>query len=445
MVSLANLDAAWLFDSLIKLPFQNEIKTCWLAYSGGVDSQVLLHLLSCLKKSQGIDVRAVYIDHGLQSESKDWRQHCADSCLSLCIPFQSISVNAQPLQGESPEATARHARYKALENLIEDNDCLLTAQHQDDQAETFLLQLFRGAEAAGLASMPFYSAFSKGWHARPLLNASQQQLLDYAKQNDLHWVEDPSNRDCKFDRNLIRHTFIPKLKERWPSIDKTLSNAAHQQAENKQLIEQLAAEDLKKIETIETGLSIDDLKKLSEARCRNVLRFWIKQQGFNVAPRKILQQLLQQVFHAKNDAMPEIHWSNVVAHRFRNTLYVLFDVEHDATQTFQWQANDELRIESLNVQLKMSKTYEAGLSKEILNQTLHVCFRQGGEKIQPLGRNARHSLKKLFQEAGVPPWQREKIPLIYLQDELIAVAGYWVSESFKAENNEPAYFPNIIG
>jgi len=444
MVSSANLDSSWFFDSLKKFPAQSEIKTWWLAYSGGVDSQVLLHLLSQLKQTHNVDVRAVYIDHGLQQESKQWQQHCAASCESLSIPFQAISVNAIASKGESPEATARQARYTALAKLIEHDHCLLTAQHQDDQAETFLLQLFRSAGAAGLSAMPFYTLFSNGWHVRPLLNVNQQQILDYAEKNNLSWVEDPSNQDHKYDRNLIRHTFIPVLKKRWPGIERTISVAAQQQAENKLLLDELAYEDLEKIDSANNSLSVDSLKKLSEARCRNVLRHWIKGLGFDVAPRRVMQQILLQIFHAKEDAMPDIRWSNLVVHRFKNRLYILINVEHDATQTFQWHGRDVLKIDSLGMQLTMQQTSTVGLKEDVLSQELQVRFRQSGEKIQPAGRSGRHSLKKLFQEASVPPWERSKIPLIYLNNELIAVTGYWISEDYKAEKNSAAYFPACV-
>jgi tRNA(Ile)-lysidine synthase len=443
MVSSANLDSNWLFDSLKQFPAQSEIKTWWLAYSGGVDSQVLLHLLSQLKKTHRIDLRAVYIDHGLQLDSKLWQQHCAESCELLSIPFQSISVNAEAPRGESPEASARQARYAALAQLIESDHCLLTAQHQDDQAETFLLQLFRSAGAAGLSAMPFHANFSKGWHVRPLLNVNQQQILSYAKKNNLSWVEDPSNQNNKYDRNLIRNTFMPLLKKRWPSIERIISIAAQQQAENKVLIDELASEDLLSINSENNSLHVDDLKVLSEARCRNVLRHWIKQQGFVVAPRKVMQQIIFQVFNAKEDALIDVRWSNAIVHRFRNQLYILPEIDHDESQVFQWHASEPLLIDSLNLKISMQLTSEFGLREDVLDYELQVRFRQSGEKIQPAGRQGNHSLKKLFQEVSVPPWERSRVPLIYLGEELIAVAGYWVDENFKADKNSVAYFPVV--
>jgi tRNA(Ile)-lysidine synthase len=443
MVSSLNLDANWLAEALKQFPAQAEIKTWWLAYSGGVDSQVLLHLLAQLKSTHNLDLRAVYIDHGLQPQSAQWQQHCADCCAALAIPFQCISVTAKAARGESPEAAARQARYTALANLIEHNHCLLTAQHQDDQAETFLLQLFRSAGAAGLSAMPFYTPFAAGWHLRPLLNINQQNILDYAIENNLSWVEDPSNQQLKYDRNLLRHTVMPSLKKRWPSIARTISIAAQQQAENNVLIETLARQDLEKINARNNSLSIEDLQCLSAPQCRNVLRYWIKLQGFDIAPRRVMQQIMQQSFHGREDAQPEIKWSDAVVRRFKKRLYVLANIDHDASQVLPWRGDEILVIDALGVQLTMQQTTAVGLKPEVLEQMLRVRFRQGGEKIQPAGRVGQQSLKKLFQQASVPPWERSRIPLIYLNNELIAVAGYWIAEAYRAEKDSVAYWPEI--
>ncbi len=443
MVSSANLDSQKLFKSLKTFPDYSEIKTWWLAYSGGVDSQVLLHLLSQLKSQYKLDVRAVYIDHGLQKESRQWQQHCKESCLSLNIPFQSFSVYAHAARGESPEATARTARYAALSKLINKNHCLLTAQHQDDQAETLLLQLFRGAGSAGLAAMPFYAEFSAGWHVRPLLNFSQKVIMDYAQQHQLPWVEDPSNKNNKYDRNFIRNQITPLLKQRWPSIEKTISNSADLQSENKKLLEILAAEDLSKIDLENNILCIDDLKKLEEIRLRNLLRYWIRKQQFDIPSRKIMQQIIQQLLYSSEDSTPNIRWSGVEMHRYKNRIYINSVTDHNEKQIFQWDGVEPLILDSINRKLFMRCCQGKGLIKNIIGKTLKVSFRQGGEKIKPAGRDGTHSLKKLFQEAEVPPWLRPCIPLIYLDDELIAVTGHWIADAYSVSKEESGYWPEI--
>ncbi len=434
------LDGETLQQQLKQFATSKQIKTWWLAYSGGVDSQVLLHLLA----STQLAVRAVYVDHGLQAASLDWQTHCAYSCEQLGIPFQSIVVHAQPQRGEGPEAAARIARYAALAKLINKHDCLLTAQHQDDQAETLLLQLFRGAGAAGLASMPAISRFSAGWHLRPLLTLTRVEIEQYAQLHSLTWVNDPSNQDVHYDRNYLRQRIFPLLKQRWPGIEKTLSIAAQQQAENNDLLEQLAKIDLNEVMQPDGALSVKGLGHLSEDRQRNLLRFWVIQQQFPVPPRRILKQILQQMLSAKDDSQPCVCWSGCELHRFKGYLYVFASIVHDADKILDWLPLRPLLLTNLNQQLRMRPVTTTGLSKQILTQSLQVRFRQGGETIQPAGRQGHHSLKKLFQELEVPPWLRSRIPLIYLGNELIAVAGYCVADSYQATAGGQAYWPEVV-
>lgn len=444
MVSSLKLNAESFFESLKQFPAQSEIKTWWLAYSGGVDSQVLLHLLSEIKIQYKLDVRAVYIDHGLQAESKKWQAHCASSCEKLSIPFQAVSVNVDLKTGEGTEASARTARYAALAELIEKDHCLLTAQHQDDQAETLLLQLFRSAGAAGLAAMPFYSLFSKGWHIRPLLNFNQEEILNYANAYQLEWVEDPSNQNDRFDRNLIRNQIIPLIKKRWPSLERTLSVAANQQSENKELLNDLALHDYLNLDSDAESLSIDGLLKLTEARQRNVLRYWIARLGFALPPRNVLAEIIQQIFYSNEDAMPDIRWANAEVHRFKNRLYVIKTIDHDVEQTLELNSHQSVMIESLGKKLDFEKIKGKGLKPEVLDKKIELRFRKGGEKIKPTGRKETHSLKKLFQESEVPPWKRTKIPLLFIDNELIAVVDYWIADEYSVEQKETGYWPKLV-
>ena len=439
MVSSAKLDSQTFLAKLKQLSAFSQIKTWWLAYSGGVDSQVLLHLMS----TTGLKLQAVYIDHGLQAESAQWAQHCRTSCQLLNIPFQTIKVDARPEKRQSPEAAARIARYGALKQLVGPDDCLLTAQHEDDQAETFLLQLFRGGGAAGLAAMPFESDFGDGYHCRPLLSFTREQILEYAREQKLDWIEDPSNQDSRFDRNFLRNQAIPLLKQRWPSLDKTLHLAAVQQAENKRLLEELAVMDLEGMNSEADCLSIDELLKLSEPRVRNALRYWLDSRGFPLPSRDVLQQIILQIFQAESDRQPLISWANVEVRRFRGCLYAIPAVSHDASQQYDWHSRESLDIQSLQQTLVMREFDGRGLPAAILNEKLQVRFRQGGEKIRPAGRNASHSLKKLCQEADIPPWQRDRLPLIYLDGELIAVANYWIADEYATEK-APGLRPELV-
>jgi len=428
------LNADWLVQQLNPLAEQKQIRGWCLAYSGGVDSQVLLHLLSLTK----LKITAIYIDHGLQPQSARWASHCENQCLQVNIPFRVIKVDAAPQKGESPEAAARNARYGAFNEVVEAGMCLLTAQHQQDQSETVLLQLLRGAGAAGLAAMPLVAAFAKGWHSRPLLHISQQAILEYAEKYRLSWIEDPSNQQQSFDRNYLRHSVIPKIQQRWPALNKTLSIFSEQQAENAALLEILAEIDLQTARIRRNQLNIEALKKLSDARLRNALRYWFKN---SVPPRAVLQQIIRQMLEASHQTSPLVSWGDNEIRRYRNDLYALKKVDHDPGRIYTWStllgADNSLTIGCLGIKLQMSQRHAEGayyLSRDIFDRPLTIRFRLGGEHIKPAGRKGHRDLKSLFQEAAVPPWQRDRIPLLYSGRHLAAVVGYWVEDAFSAKD-----------
>ncbi len=437
----AELSAHQLALQLSQLAQQYAITDWCLAYSGGVDSQVLLHLLHQVQQqpelhgSFQLNLSAVYIDHQLQAESSAWAEHCAQQCAALNIPFQTIAVNAQAEAGESPEAAARAARYAAFKKIIQPGMCLLTAQHQDDQAETVLIQLLRGAGAAGLSAMPELCVFAEGWHARPLLNISQQAIHTYAQQYQLQWVEDPSNQLPHYDRNFLRQSIMPTLQQRWPSVNKTLGRFARQQAENNALLEELALIDLQPLQQSDGGLDICGLRQLSSARARNALRYWIKTQQAGMPSSAILSQLLQQIQSDDHDSHLCVSWAGNEVRRFRDTLYLLKQSQHDAQQVIEWNGEQPLELPSLGKQLAFIKAVSGVeapyvLTADILQQPLSIRFRQGGERIQPAGRQGHRDLKKLFQEVSVAEWQRERIPLLYAGGHLVAVAGYWLADEW---------------
>jgi len=411
-----------------------------VAYSGGLDSHVLLHLCA---QDLPHSVRAVYIHHGLQDEADQWSEHCEKICQSLQVPFKTIHVDARKCSGESPEETARKARYAALKSELQSGDCLLTAHHQDDQSETVLLQLFRGAGVAGLAAMPKIHQFNQRFHARPLLGFSRQEIVDYANQNGLEWVEDPSNFNTDFDRNLLRHDIVPVVKKRWPRLGESLSKMAIQQQDALEIIEAMAAIDLASIVTQQVHvIDVAGLAKLSQARQLNVLRSWIHQCAYDAPTANILHQVVQTMLPAMEDACPEVCWGESEIRRYQGRLYCLKRVEHDALESFDWNPKEKLYLKKLGVELRAERGAGKGLKSELLHKNLKIKFRQGGEKIQPVGRKYTHSLKKLMQEAEIPPWQRSRIPLIYYGDKLIGVSDYWLAEDFTVSNND-AWLPTV--
>jgi tRNA(Ile)-lysidine synthase len=428
------------FQHLLEtLPAVKSARNRLVAYSGGVDSHVLLHLCH----SAGLPVRAVHIHHGLQAEADSWDRHCAEVCSKLDIAYTCIHIDAHPESGESPEDAARKARYTALENELRSDDVLLTAHHQDDQAETMLLQLMRGAGPAGLASMPMIKLFGRGLHLRPLLGFSQQLLTRYAEEHQLVWVDDPSNADTSFDRNYIRKQVIPVLLQNWPKANEALSQAAALQQDTLEIIDAMAATDLAAVSTRQrNSLSISELRQLPEARQYNVLRYWIRTADYDKPRRNILQEVVNSVLPAAEDAAPLVLWGNTELRRYQDTLYILPALNsHEIHHVYAWDGEQPLFIESLNLELCLEQTAGKGLHQDVVARGMTVRFRQGGEQLRPHGRRHTHSLKKLMQEAGIPPWQRNRIPLIYIGRQLACVCGYWIEEAFSVSADQQGWYP----
>jgi len=411
--------ATQLSNFLNQLP---KIHNIWIAYSGGVDSHVLLHLLA----QQQSALHAVHIHHGLQGQADDWAQHCAQVCQQLQVEFHLIHVNIDTDSGQSIEALARDARYQAIQNLMSENDIVLTAQHADDQAETLLLQLFRGAGVAGLAAMPHLIPFGQGWLGRPFLECTRQHIVDYAQTRQLQWVEDDSNCDTRFDRNFLRHNIMPVLSQRWTHINQTLGRAAQNQAEANTLLQELAEQDLQICRQTQ-GLNISTLQKFSVTRQRNVIRYWLKSKQFIMPSRLHLQQILTECIQAKPDAQPLIKWSNVEIRRYQNILFAMFALPaQPIEQVLDWDLQTDLDLPLGQLQVIISEQ-----QNHPIQGSVQVRFRQGGEKLYLRG-HAR-SVKKLLQQSCIAPWLRPFIPLIYIDDQLIAIPELGIDERMSIE------------
>lgn len=406
----------------------------WVAFSGGMDSHVLLHAMSVCRENLNIDLRAVHVDHGLQPESQDWIKHCQTVCHDLNIPLTVLTVDARAAKGESPEAAARDARYAAFSELIAKNEFLLTGQHGRDQAETLFLQLLRGAGPRGLSAMPQIAELGQGYLCRPLLASSYESIKAYAADQTLQWIEDPSNQQRDFDRNMLRHDVMPKLRERWPSLDTTVSRVAAQQSETQQLLVELAEQDSEGLLDANGSLAMLDVAELSSARQRNVLRHWLSQQGLNLPSARQLEQLQRDMFHAAADRNPCISWRGVEVRRYRDRLYAMSPLaEVDTSLRLDWQPGKTLVLPNYVGTLLSHSVTGRGISLAGRSDNqMQLRFRHGGENCQPQGKSHHTSLKKLFQKAGIPPWQRNRIPLLYVDNELAAVPGLCICEPFVA-------------
>jgi tRNA(Ile)-lysidine synthase len=324
-----------------------------------------------------------------------------------------------------------------------DGDLLLTAQHQDDQAETLLLQLLRGSGPGGLAAMPRLNRFGPGWLARPLLEFSRTELEVHARALGLNWVEDPSNRDLRFDRNYLRHRVMPLLRQRWPAAAATIARSARLSGELQELVDEQAAQDLIDSQgTFPGTLSITSMRMLSSARVRSLLRHWVKRRGGSMPGYRQLRRIEQECLAGRRDARPLVHWAEMEVRRFRDDLFLLKSMPpHDAAVVIPWSGLQPLCLPAGLGKLVLEPA-EAGLSRSLWLQTrVEVRFRLGGERCVPLGLTQHRSLKKLFQEWAIPPWQRDRIPLIYLDGRLAVIPGRMICEPFAAEPGVPAVSP----
>ena len=453
--------------------FQNALESLYtlpenahyvIAYSGGVDSHVLLH---CCKQLD-IPLRAVHVHHGLQSVADYWVTHCQNICNALDVPLDIIYVDAKQKRGQSPEETARIVRYEALQKNLAEGDCLLTAQHINDQAETLLLQLFRTASSAGLSAMPEYRQIGDYVHVRPLLAFSREEIENFAEENGLHWIEDPSNQDMTFDRNYIRTNLVPLLESRWPEITVQLSKVARLQASNLQVLEDMAAIDLASSITrpayqSETNLydvvsviSISVLKRLSSPRLLNVLRSWIikaiESRDRKISPtRNLLEEIEKTIINVQRDASPVIAFSGFEFRKYQNDLYLLevkcpqSVIDQVVSSEVEWQLESPLDFPEWNIRLVAVSKVGLGLQQNLLDGPLKVSFRRGGEIFHPAGRRHSQSLKKLLQAEGVPSWERDILPLLYYHDQLVAVAGIWIAKKYAAGGNEAGWVVEIQG
>ncbi|MGD8589685.1 MAG: tRNA lysidine(34) synthetase TilS [Chromatiales bacterium] len=411
-----------------------------LAFSGGLDSSVLLHLLVQMGDRLDARLQAVHVQHGLQEAADSWAEHCARVCRGYRIPLRQLRLGLRPRAGESLEALARERRYAALAGVMAPGELLLTAQHRDDQAETLLLQLLRGSGPAGLAAMPALCRFGPGWLARPLLDVTRAELQDYAEREGLCWIEDPSNSDLRFDRNYLRHEIMPLLLQRWPAATSTLARSARLSAELHLLADELAAEDLKRACGPWPGtLSVKALLAFPSPRRRSLLRHWVSSRGGMMPGSRHLQRIEQECLQARQDAQPLVQWKDLEVRRYRDGLFLLQSSPvRDFTGVIHWRDRHPLRLPSGLGFLRLERA-KRGISAAIWDRgRVEVRFRQGGEHCIPAGRVHHRPLKKLFQEWSVPPWQRDRIPLVYLDGQLAAIPGYLWCEPFGAAPGEPA-------
>lgn len=415
---------------LVGLALQGQ--TVLMAFSGGLDSRVLLDLLVRLQNTLGYQLHAMYVHHGLSKNADAWSEFCQNTCLSLNVPFKVVHVQVDKTTGLGVEATARQARYDAL--TAENADFIALAHHQNDQAETFLLQLFRGAGVKGLSAMMALDTQRR--LIRPLLEVPRAQLIQYAESLGLQWIEDESNQDTHFDRNFIRKIVLPAIEQRFAHVSVSLARTAHHMSEAADLLEELA--ELDAVFCVQNQqLNLTELAKLSLPRAKNVMRYWLISQQYLPPSTARLQVMLDQLLGAKLDANLKVAIGGEGAslRRYRNLAYIE-NYTPQATIEMVWQGEPELCLPDGSRLIFLRKMGEGLAEKRLGIHTLRITQRSGGERFKPVAARPTRTLKHLLQEANVPPWQRDRIPLIYSDDTLAIVPMVGVASHMQAAPTE---------
>ena len=403
-----------------------------VGFSGGLDSTVLLHQLVMLRKQQpDLQLRAIHIHHGLSPLADGWVEHCRQQCQNWQVELDVVRVTLNIEKGI--EAAARKARYQAFSEQLRPGECLLTAQHQDDQCETLLLALKRGSGPAGLAAMPVQSQLGSHTLLRPLLSQTRLQLEVWAEEYALCWIEDESNQDTRFDRNFLRQAVIPTLVSRWPHFGRSVARSARLCGEQEQLLDELLAESLSELVDEAGALSWRPMLAISEVRRAALLRRWIALQQGQMPSRESLQRIWQEVACSREDAEPRVRLGNHEVRRFRDRLYWLALSEPVADVILNWPLNETTL--ALHEGLGYLRRDEQGIKirAPLPGEAVSVRFQATG-KFHILERAGSRPLKKIWQEKGIPPWLRERTPLLFYGDTFIAAAGQFVTREGDPEN-----------
>ncbi|WP_145522569.1 tRNA lysidine(34) synthetase TilS [Yersinia rohdei] len=418
-----------------------------VGFSGGLDSSVLLHLLVCLRDQfiPELMIRAIHIHHGLNPRADSWVKHCQQQCEQWGVALEVVRVTIDT-RDSGIEAAARNARYQAFASHLAANEVLLTAQHLDDQCETFLLALKRGSGPAGLSAMAAKRPFAHSQLLRPLLAFSRETLENYARAQQLQWIEDDSNQDDRFDRNFLRLRILPLLNRRWPHFAQATARSAGLCAEQEQLLDELLADNLQQLQNTDGALSIDGLLLASDAKRAAILRRWLARSGASMPSQSQLQRLWLEVAMARQDAEPQLTLGAHLVRRYRQYLYLLPQLPEITVSHLPWAkvlaASDQSALipEPLVLPANLgvlSFVTHGGqtIRAAAIGEEISIGFGLQGE-IKIVGRqHSRHS-KKIWQELGIPPWQRERIPLLYFGEHLIAAAGVFVTQAGQANEDE---------
>ncbi|ODT72845.1 MAG: tRNA lysidine(34) synthetase TilS [Nitrosomonadales bacterium SCN 54-20] len=427
-----------------------------IALSGGVDSVVLLDLLVPLASQMQLPLSAVHVNHGISPNADKWSGFCRNLCQSRNIPLEIAGVKVVRGPGASLEAAAREERYRIFRGL--QTDYIVLAQHLDDQAETLLLQLLRGAGVKGLSAMPVVRTVRKEMSEiasvnsipalegrpkllRPLLDVSRREIEDYARARALQWITDESNDEISFDRNFLRHELFPLMEKRFPAYRTTFLRASRHMAEASALLDELAEVDSAQC-AVPGKLHVEDLRKLGFPRARNLLRYTLTQHAVVLPSTVKLEEILRQLLSSCPDTKLHVVFGNTEIRCFRDRVHIrkaqtIVQAIPEACWHLVWRGEEQLPIPELGGTLRFTRSMGAGIGLQKINeQPVTIRLRQGGERLRTDCKRPRRSLKNLLREASLPPWQRQRLPLIFSGEQLICVPGIGVDCDFQAADDE---------
>ena len=421
-----------------------------LALSGGVDSVVLLQVLAQISKQFAFDLSVIHIEHGISPNAKQWSDFCQNYCDTLGVPLTVFRLNIKKQSQVSLEAAARQARYTIFRELSA--DFVVLAHHLDDQVETLQLQLLRGAGLRGLSAMPVMRLLSRAGNVkllRPLLGVTRDTIQDYALQNKLMWVSDESNDDTTYHRNFLRHQIFPLLEQRYTAYRETLARTSRHVSEAVQLLDVLAENDSHTV-MVAGEIHLERLRKLDFLRAKNLLRYIFSQHDITQPSTIKLEEILRQLWTVKSDNHLHLSFGEIEIRLFKNVVKLLPRTKfHDLgqDQLFYWHGEPDWLIESLGGVIKWTNSMGIGINtKKLMENPVAVRLRKGGERFQPNCKRPRRSLKKIFQEAAIPEWERNNLPLLLSGDRLVWVAGIGIDCKFQALPGEfslmPSWHPN---
>ncbi|WP_211829131.1 tRNA lysidine(34) synthetase TilS [Kistimonas asteriae] len=436
---------------LMKLPEIYRDRRLVVGLSGGLDSTVLLHLCVALRE-RGIirSLEAIHVNHGLSANASDWQAFCETLCQRWSLPMVSRQVVVRRKTGDGLEASARAARYQQYEQILEPGDCLLQAHHLNDQAETLLYRMVRGCGVHGLAAIPRERALGAAMILRPLLDVSRETIHAYALKHQLAWVEDESNQDITYDRNFLRHEVVPRLNRRWSGALNNIGRLAEDAADVAALLDQVAEADLQQVLSVKDipyhpGVPVLDrasLESLSDYRQRNVLRYWLRSQGFPLPGRAVVQCILGELVSAAQDACPVVRWEGGEIRRHEGAIVAMqplgtlpsfsCQLTLSAGCDLELPGNGRIYVGygKQEISLPLVRSDVSGLSLGYRSDIVVAPFRLPG-------RTGRKSLKKWFNELGVPSWMRDRLPVLHRGGELVAIPGLLVNAEYAASENEP--------